>query len=86
MAIEEGDEVVDFKAFQAAMADWSITGEHKFTFRYQKSDKSRNIVLLASGDGSAGNTRAERKSWIHCRAVARRGTGGAGDGSWVCSG
>ena len=29
--IEEGDEFADFKAFKAAMADWSITGEHKFT-------------------------------------------------------
>ena len=50
MAIEEGDEFVDFKAFKAAMADWSITGEHKFTFRYQKSDKTRNIIVCAYAD------------------------------------
>ena len=52
MAIEEGDEFVDFKAFRAAVADWSITGEHKFTFRYQKSDKTRNIVVCAHVDCS----------------------------------
>ena len=52
MAIKEGDEFVDFKAFKAAMADWSITGEHKFTFRYQKSDKTRNIVVCAHTDCS----------------------------------
>ena len=64
MAIEEGDEFVDFKAFKAAMAD----------------------ALVASGDGSGGKTRVERKSCIHCQVVARRGAGGAGDGSWVCGG
>ena len=51
MAIEE-DEFVDFKAFKAAMADWPITGEHKFTFRYQKPDKTRSIVLCAHADCS----------------------------------
>ena len=29
------------------MADCSIAGEHKFTFRYRKSAKTRNIVLCA---------------------------------------
>ena len=52
MPIEVGDEFVDFKAFKAAMSDWSITGEHKFTFRYQKSDKMRNIVVCAHADCS----------------------------------
>ena len=52
MAIEEGDEFVDFKAFKSAMADWSITGEHKFTFRYQKPDKTRSIVQCAHADCS----------------------------------
>ena len=49
MPIEVGDEFVDFKAFKA---DWSITGEHKFTFRYQKSDKTRNIAVCAHADCS----------------------------------
>ena len=30
MPIEVGDEFVDFKSFNAAMSDWSISGEHKF--------------------------------------------------------
>ena len=44
-----GDEFVDFKD---TMADWSIAGEHKVTFRHQKSDKTRNIVLCAHADCS----------------------------------
>ena len=50
--MEVGDEFVDFKAFKAAMADWLITSEHKFTFRYQKSDKVRNIVVCTHADCS----------------------------------
>ena len=45
--MEVGDEFVDFKAFKAAMADWSINGAHKFTFRHQKSGKARSIVVCA---------------------------------------
>ena len=52
MAIEIGDEFVDFKASKASMADWSITGEHKFTFRFQKPDETRSIVLCAHADCS----------------------------------
>ena len=52
MPIEVGDEFIDFRAFKAAMSDWSITGEHKFTFRYQKPDKTRNIVVCAHADCS----------------------------------
>ena len=52
MPIEVGDGFVDFKAFKAAMSDWSIAGEHKFTFRYQKPDKTRNIVVCAHADCS----------------------------------
>ena len=52
MPIEVGDEFVDFNALKAAMSDWSITGEHKFTFRYQKSNKMRNIVIGAHADCS----------------------------------
>ena len=50
--MDVGDEFVDFKAFKAAMADWSISGEHKFTLRYQKSDKARNIVVCVHADCS----------------------------------
>ena len=35
-----------------AMADWSITDEYKPTFRYEKSDKTRNIVQCAHADCS----------------------------------
>ena len=45
--MEVGHEFVDFKAFKAAMADWSITGAHKFPFRYQNSGKARSIVVCA---------------------------------------
>ena len=45
--MEVGDEFVDFKAFKAVMADWSITSAHKFTFWYQKSGKARSIVVCA---------------------------------------
>ena len=45
--MEIGDEFVDFKALKAAMADWSITGAHKFTFRHQKSAKARSILVCA---------------------------------------
>ena len=51
MAIE-GDEFVNFKVFKAAMADWSITGEHMFTFRHKKPDKTRNTVPRAHADCS----------------------------------
>ena len=47
MPMEVGHEFLGFKAFKAAMADWSITGAHKFIFRYQKSCKARNIVVCA---------------------------------------
>ena len=50
--MEVGDEFVDFKAFNADMPDWSITGEHNFTFRDEKSDKARNIVVCAHADYS----------------------------------
>ena len=46
MPIEAGDEFIDIKAFKAAISDWSIAGEHKFTFRYQRPDKMRNIVVV----------------------------------------
>ena len=45
--MDVGDEFVDFKAFKAAMADWSLTGAHKYTFRYQNSSKARSIVVYA---------------------------------------
>lgn len=32
------------------MADWLIAGEYKFTFRYQKSKKARNIAVCAHAD------------------------------------
>ena len=50
MPMEVGDEFVDFKAFNAAMPDWSITGEHNLTFRDQKSDEAREIVVCAHAD------------------------------------
>ena len=46
--MEVGDECVDIKAFTADMADWSITGAHKFTIRYQKSGRARGIVVCAN--------------------------------------
>ena len=41
--VEVGDEFVDFKASKGAKADRSINGEHKVTFRYQKSDKRETL-------------------------------------------
>ena len=52
MPIEVGDEFADFKSPKDTMADWSIAGKHKPTFRYQKSDKTRNIVLCAHANSS----------------------------------
>ena len=45
MPMQEGDQFVDFKAFKAAMQDWSVAGAYKFNFRYKKSDALRNIVF-----------------------------------------
>ena len=50
MPVQEGDQFVDFKAFKAAMQDWSTTGAHKFNFRYKKSNSLRNIVVCAHDD------------------------------------
>ena len=47
MPMELGHEFVDFKAFKATLADWSCTGAHKFSFRYEKSGKARSIVVCA---------------------------------------
>lgn len=44
MLMQEGDQVVDSKAFRAATQDWSMARAHKFNFRYKKSDSSRNVV------------------------------------------
>ena len=52
MPIEVGDEFGDFKASKATMAVWSMNDEHKFYFRYQKSDKKRNIVAYTHADCS----------------------------------
>ena len=46
MPMQEGDEFVNFKAFKAAMQDWTMAGARKFNFRY-KSDSSRNVVVCA---------------------------------------
>ena len=48
--IEEGQEFVDFAAFKVAMQDWAVGGAHKFTFRYQRSDATRNVVICAHQD------------------------------------
>ena len=50
MLMQEGDQFVDFKAFKAAMQDWSVAGAHKFNFRYKNSDSLRNIVVCAHDD------------------------------------
>ena len=65
MPIKVGDEFVDFKAFKAAMTDWSITGEHKFTFRYQQSDKTRNIVVCVHADCSFREPEQRWEWWYH---------------------
>ena len=48
--IEEGQEFVDFAAFKVAMQDWAVGGAHKFTFRYQRSDATRNVVICVHQD------------------------------------
>ena len=45
MPIGVGDEFVDFKAFKAAIADWSMNGKHKFSFPYQKSDNEKHCGM-----------------------------------------
>ena len=50
LAIEEGQEFVDFAAFKVAMQDWAVGGAHKFTIRYQRSDTTRNVVICTQQD------------------------------------
>ena len=50
MPMHEGDQFVDFKAFKAAMQNWSVAGAHKINFRYKKLDSWRKIVACAHDD------------------------------------
>ena len=67
MAIEVGDEFVDFKAFEAAMADWSITGKHKFTCRYQSPTKRTSCYAPIPTVPSAS-----MQPWISAAAWLKR--------------
>ena len=44
-AIHIRQEFDDFKSFKIAMQDWALSGPRKFTFRFKKSDRTRNICL-----------------------------------------
>ena len=45
MPIHENQEFPDFKSFKIAMQDWALTNPMRFSFRYQRSDRKRNVVI-----------------------------------------
>jgi len=44
-AIRTGQELDDFKSFKIAMQDWALSDPRKFTFRFEKSDRTCNTVV-----------------------------------------
>ena len=47
-----GQEFDNFKSFKTAMQDWALSNPRKFTFRFKKSDRTRNTVVSVHADST----------------------------------
>ena len=47
-----GQEFDDFKSFKTAMQDWALSDPRKFTFRFKKSDRTRNTIVCVHADST----------------------------------
>ena len=47
-----GQEFDDFKSFKTVMQDWALSDPRKFTFRFKKSDRTRNTIVCVHADST----------------------------------